>query len=181
MDWEDPGKTGDPGNAGPVAYIAPALVVRLREVVKPMTLPNQLVYRPEFFHLQDPGGGDPTMRSGQEGQAPTTDQGTGQPGQGTGGTGQACGIETMLPFILIFAVIYFLMIRPQKKQEKVRKAMLSEIRKGDKVVTNGGIHGTVSTISEDTITLRVDSIKMTLDRSAIGRLVNRDKEEKPPA
>jgi preprotein translocase subunit YajC len=144
-----------------------------------MTLPNQLVYRSEFFHLQDPGGGDPTMRSGQEGQTPTTDQGTGEPGQGTGGTGQACGIETMLPFILIFAVIYFLMIRPQKKQEKVRKAMLSEIHKGDKVVTNGGIHGTISNITEDTVTLRVDNIKMTLDRSAIGRVVNRDKGEKP--
>ena len=144
-----------------------------------MTLPNQLVYRPEFSHLQDPGAGDPRTGTGQEGQLQTADQGT-APGQGTGAPGQACGIETMLPFILIFAVIYFLMIRPQKKQEKVRQAMLAQINKGDKVVTNGGIHGTVSNITDDTITLRVDNIKMTLDRTAIGRVV-RDKGEKPSA
>ena len=120
------------------------------------------------------------MRTGQEGQGPTTDQGTGQTGQGTGAPPSApCGIESMLPFIMIFAVIYFLMIRPQRKQEKVRKAMLSEVQKGDKIVTNGGIHGTISNLGEDTVTVRVDNIKMTLDRSAIGRVVTRDKEDKP--
>ena len=84
----------------------------------------------------------------------------------------------MLPFILIFAVIYFLMIRPQQKQEKTRRAMLAVIQKGDKVVTNGGIHGTISNLTDETVTLRVDNIKMTLDRAAIGRVVNRDRGEK---
>ena len=123
------------------------------------------------------------MRTGQEGQAQTAGPGTDQPGQGTGGVGQLCAMESMWPMFLIIAVIYFLMIRPQKKQEKVRRGMLAGIEKGDKVVTNGGIHGTVSNINndEETITLRVDNIKMTLDRAAIGRVVTRDKGEKHPA
>lgn len=84
----------------------------------------------------------------------------------------------MLPMVLVFAVIYFLMIRPQQKQEKQRRAMLGAVQKGDKVVTTGGIHGTITNMGEDTVTLRVDNIKMTVDRSAIGRVINGDKGEK---
>ncbi len=154
------------------AYIAPPclrVVARLPEMVKPMTLPHQLVYRPEFSHFQDPGAGrDPGFRTPGEGQEIP------DPGGQAPAPDMPCGSNMLLPMVLVFAVIYFLMIRPQQKQEKARRAMLSEIRKGDKVVTNGGIHGTISNIGEDTVTLRVDNIKMTVDRSAIGRVIRGD-------
>ena len=142
-----------------------------------MTLPRDLIYRPEFSHLQDPTRGDPAIGAPPEGQEQGT-EGGGQPG--TPPATDACS-GMMLPMVAVFAVIYFLMIRPQRKQEKQRRAMLGAVQKGDKVVTSGGIHGTITNMGEDTITLRVDNIKMTVDRSAIGRVINGDKGKKPGA
>jgi preprotein translocase subunit YajC len=72
------------------------------------------------------------------------------------------------PLILMFAVFYVLLIRPQQKRSKSRTSMLSTVKKGDKVVTIGGLHGTVMEITSDTMILRVnDATKMTFDRSAI--------------
>ena len=67
--------------------------------------------------------------------------------QGAGGGGG--GIETMLPLVLIFAVFYFLLIRPQQKKAKAHRNMLSVINRGDKVITNGGIMGTVTKVVSD--------------------------------
>jgi preprotein translocase subunit YajC len=78
---------------------------------------------------------------------------------------------------LMFLVMYFLMIRPQQKQEKALKAMRGELKRGDKVVTASGMHGTVTEISDSTVTLRTDQdgrTKMTFDLSAIGRVVKGD-------
>jgi preprotein translocase subunit YajC len=91
--------------------------------------------------------------------------------------------QSTLPWILaMVAIMYFLLIRPQQKQEKQRKAMLAAIKEGDRVVTSGGVHGTVSSIGEDTVSLRVDpKTKITVDRSAIGRIVDGEKAKKEPA
>ena len=67
----------------------------------------------------------------------------GQTGGAAGG-----GFLGFLPFVLIMFVIYFLMIRPQMKQQKQKKQMLTNLKKGDKVVTSGGIHGTVAGFKE---------------------------------
>ena len=73
-----------------------------------------------------------------------------------------------LPLILIFVVFYFLLIRPQKKQEKERQKMLSALTKNQEVVTSGGIHGTVVNIKDKTVILRVDdNVKIEIDRSAV--------------
>ena len=61
-----------------------------------------------------------------------------------------------LPIILIFGIFYFLLIRPQQKQQKQHREMTSNLSKNDEVVTNGGIHGTVVNIDEQTVTPRVD-------------------------
>ncbi len=91
-------------------------------MVKPMTLPHQLVYRLEFSNFQDPGAKAPGFRTPQEGQEiPDPAGGQGPAGEST----SPCSSGMMLPMVLVFAVIYFLMIRPQQKQEKQRKAMLS--------------------------------------------------------
>ncbi|MCR8655739.1 preprotein translocase subunit YajC [Paenibacillus endoradicis] len=72
------------------------------------------------------------------------------------------------PFILMFVVFYFLLIRPQQKKQKTRNLMLNQVKKGDKIVTIGGLHGTIAEITDDVVVLRVnDTTKLTFDRSAI--------------
>ncbi len=59
----------------------------------------------------------------------------------------------IVPFVLIFAVMYFLMIRPQKKKDKLKQEMLSQLIVGDKILTIGGIHGKIVSIKDDTLIL----------------------------
>jgi len=83
-------------------------------------------------------------------------------------------LSMLLPFILMFVVMYFLILRPQKRKEKERKALLSRIKKNDRVVTAGGIHGLVTSVREHEIILRIDDskdIKIKVDRSAIVSVV----------
>lgn len=84
------------------------------------------------------------------------------------------GLFTMLlPFILMFAVFYFLLIRPQQKKQKTRNMMLGALKKGDKVVTIGGIHGTITEITDDIAVIRVnDATKITFERSAINSVTS---------
>ncbi|MDB5053429.1 MAG: preprotein translocase subunit YajC-like protein [Bacilli bacterium] len=80
---------------------------------------------------------------------------------------------TFAPIILMFLVLYFLLIRPQQKRQKTRNGMLNTLKKGDKVVTIGGMHGSILEIDDEnnTILLRVnDTTKLTFDRSAINAI-----------
>ncbi|WP_240414342.1 preprotein translocase subunit YajC [Paenibacillus periandrae] len=82
-------------------------------------------------------------------------------------------LVTYGPLVLMFVVLYFLLIRPQQKRQKTRGMMLSNLKKGDKVVTIGGLHGTILEISDDTIILRVNDVtKLTFERSAINAVSN---------
>ncbi|MNI86830.1 preprotein translocase subunit YajC [compost metagenome] len=79
----------------------------------------------------------------------------------------------------MFAVLYFLMIRPQQKRQKKTASMLSSVKKGDKVVTIGGLHGTVLETTDDTVVIRVnEATKMTFDRSAIRTIASSTAEGK---
>ena len=74
-----------------------------------------------------------------------------------------------LPLIVILAVFYFFMIRPQQKQRKERAEMLDSLNKGDKIVTIGGIYGTLIDVKEDTIKLKVaDKVELTMSRESVG-------------
>ncbi len=87
--------------------------------------------------------------------------GTGQDG-GDGGMG-------MITMVLIFAIIYFLMIRPQSKKAKNQKSMISALVKGDKVVSIGGIHGEITNVKDSTFVIKVQSgaeIEMSRDSIA---------------
>ena len=75
-----------------------------------------------------------------------------QGGSAKGGGGMA----SLIPLIIIFFIFYFLLIFPQRKKEKEHAKMLQSLQKGDKVVTTGGIHGTIVNIKEKTIVLKVD-------------------------
>lgn len=79
---------------------------------------------------------------------------------------------TFLPFILIFLIIYFLMIRPQSKKQKELQRMIASLKKGDKVVTVGGIYGTIAGVKEKegTFILKVDdNVKIEISKSAVAR------------
>jgi preprotein translocase subunit YajC len=90
-----------------------------------------------------------------------------------GGAGGSNAMFTQLLFFAaIFAIFYFLLIRPQQRQKKDREALLAAVKKGDRVVTTGGLHGTVTGLNDHTIVLRVaDQVKLEFDRTAIGRVL----------
>ena len=98
-----------------------------------------------------------------------------------GGEGGGGGLMTFLPFIAIIAIFYFLIIRPQSKKQKETQKMLSALKKGDKVVTVGGIHGTIQTVRENSVVVKVDdNTKIEFSRSAVSSIVSpaKEKEEK---
>lgn len=82
---------------------------------------------------------------------------------------QLGSIAPMIIFlILIFAAMYFLMIRPQRRRQKEQQELLEELRKGDRVVTNGGIYGQIESLSQDTVVLKIESgATMKLARGSI--------------
>src|SRR5262245_53960093 len=89
-----------------------------------------------------------------------------------GGAGGNAVLTQLVFFAAIFAIFYFLLIRPQQKQKRDREQMIAAIKKGDRVVTTSGMHGTVMTLNEQTVVLRVaDQVKLEFDRSAMGRVV----------
>ncbi|HEU5303139.1 MAG TPA: preprotein translocase subunit YajC [Gemmatimonadales bacterium] len=89
------------------------------------------------------------------------------PGGGTGAV-----LTQVVFFAAIFAIFYFLLIRPQQRQRREREQLLSSIKKGDRVVTTSGLHGTVTGLGEHTVTLRVaDQVKLEFDRASVGRVV----------
>jgi preprotein translocase subunit YajC len=76
--------------------------------------------------------------------------------EGEGG-GTTSTIYMIVFLVLIFAMFYFLMIRPQRKRQKEHQQMMEELRKGDKVITAGGIYGVIESVSEDSIVIKVES------------------------
>lgn len=94
-----------------------------------------------------------------------------------GGNGESQGpgamIQSFLPLILIFAIFYFLLIRPQSKKAKEHKQTLENLKKGDKVMTNGGIHGIIEDIDGDVLTLKIgikDDVRIKINRNFISSL-----------
>ena len=99
-------------------------------------------------------------------------------GSGEGGSSWM----TFLPLVLIIGIFYFLILRPQNKKQKETKRMLEALKKGDRVVTIGGIHGVIQTVKESSVIVRVDeNTKLEFSRSAISSVsasAKEDKEEK---
>ena len=94
-------------------------------------------------------------------------------------SGPLGGFMTFLPFIAIIAIFYFLIIRPQNKKQKETQKMLSALKKGDRVVTIGGIHGTITSVRDQSVVVKVDdTTKIEFSRSAISSIVTVAKEEK---
>ena len=84
-------------------------------------------------------------------------------------------LSMLLPFVLIFAVFYFIVIMPAKKQQKKKDAMIAGLKKGDRIVTGGGIHGTVATVEDQSLLLKVaENTKIRISKSAVAGLVGSD-------
>lgn len=91
--------------------------------------------------------------------------------------GESNPILAFLPLIMIFGVFYFLIIRPQQKKEKERQQMIKNLKKGDRIVTTGGIIGTVMHVKDDAVVLRVGDgeTKIEFLKSAVTNLVGQEK------
>lgn len=79
------------------------------------------------------------------------------------------GLLGLAPLLFIFAIFYFLLILPQQRKQKKWQTMLSELKTGDKVVTSGGLRGTIMSIKDDALTLRVppDNLKLEVSRASV--------------
>jgi preprotein translocase subunit YajC len=95
-------------------------------------------------------------------------------------TGQM--LSTIVTFGLVFVVFYFLIIRPQNKKQKEAKKMIEAVKKGDKIVTIGGVHGTVYAVKEGTVVVKVDEdCRIEFSKSAVASVAAVKSEEKPEA
>ena len=99
----------------------------------------------------------------------------------TAGAGGGDFLVSMLPLILIFVVFYFLLIRPQQQKMKAHRAMISAVKRGDKILTAGGIFGTVSKVeeAEDVVMVEIaKDVRVRVARSTISDLVNKPGQAK---
>jgi preprotein translocase subunit YajC len=90
------------------------------------------------------------------------------------------GLVTFLPFLLIIAVFYLMLVRPNQKKQKLWQEMLGNLKPGDRITTTGGMRGTVLNIKEDAVQLRVppDNIKIEVIKSAIASVTTNQEEAK---
>ena len=96
---------------------------------------------------------------------------------GAPGAGGGNPLKAFMPMIIIFGIFYFMMIRPQQRKEKARRALIDNVKTGDKVLFSGGILGTVTNTKESTVIMKIaDGIKIEVARGAIAKIL--DKGEK---
>ena len=94
-----------------------------------------------------------------------------------GAEGAGAGLMGFLPLIAIIAIFYFLILRPQSKKQKETQKMLQDLKKGDRVVTIGGIHGVIQSMRENTLILKVDeNVKLEFNRGAIASVTSQARE-----
>jgi preprotein translocase subunit YajC len=96
-------------------------------------------------------------------------------GFGTGGSGgEGGGFGAFVPLILMFAIFYFLLIRPQQKKAKAHKQLLSSIKKGDRVISSGGLHGVVTGLADDVVTMEIaPKVRVKVSRGSISGVASR--------
>lgn len=93
--------------------------------------------------------------------------------------GTAGIIGSLLPFVLIIAVFYFLILRPQQKRQKEKQKLLESLKKGDRVITSGGIHGTIEGLEDKTVLVKIsDNTKIKVERSAVTTILGLIPEDK---
>ena len=101
---------------------------------------------------------------------------------GTGGGGEgAAGFSGFIPLILMFVIFYFLLIRPQQKKTKEHRQMISNLKKGDRIITSGGIHGRITGMDEVTLTVEIaEKVRVKVARGNVAGLVQSGSQAPPP-
>ena len=94
-------------------------------------------------------------------------------GQGGGATGQgAGGFSSLIPIILMFVIFYFLLIRPQQKKSKEHREMINRLKKGDRIITSGGLHGRITAVDDTTMTVEIaDRVRVKIARGNVAQLL----------
>jgi preprotein translocase subunit YajC len=94
-------------------------------------------------------------------------------GQGGAAGGQgAGGFGSFVPLILMFVIFYFLLIRPQQKKAKDHREMISRLKKGDQIITSGGLHGRITGVSDSTATVEIaDKVRVKIARGNVAQVV----------
>ena len=88
------------------------------------------------------------------------------------GSGGASGLTSFIPLIFMFAIFYLLLIRPQQKKAKEHKVLLESLKKGDQVITAGGIHGKVTSVDENVVTLEIATgVNIKINKGFIATIV----------
>lgn len=83
-------------------------------------------------------------------------------------------VQLLMPFLVMILVFYFILWRPQQAQQKKRQEMLGSLKKGDKVLTVGGVYGEITALKDDHVTLKIaDKVEIKVSRSGIGSLANK--------
>jgi len=101
---------------------------------------------------------------------------------GTGGTGGegAGGFAGFIPLILMFVIFYFMLIRPQQKRTKEHRQMVSNLKKGDRIVTSGGIHGRITGMDDATLTVEIaDKVRVKVARGNVSALAQQAAPSQP--
>jgi preprotein translocase subunit YajC len=101
---------------------------------------------------------------------------------GTGGTGGegAGGFAGFIPLILMFVIFYFLLIRPQQKRSKEHRQMISNLKKGDRIITSGGLHGRITGMDESTLTVEIaDKVRVKVARGNVANLAQPAAQSQP--
>lgn len=101
--------------------------------------------------------------------------------QAAGGSGTAGGgaFSSIIMMVVIFAIFYLILIRPQQKKMKEHKKMIEELKKGDRVVTAGGIYGVVENTTANTLTVKIaEGVKVKVTRSSIGTVLTEEEAGK---
>ena len=100
---------------------------------------------------------------------------------GTGGAEGGGGFQPLILMGAMFAIFYFLLIRPQQKKNKEHRQMLSNLRKGDRIVTSGGIHGRITGMDENTLTVEIaEKVRVKVSRGNVAGLLTPASQAQPP-
>ena len=104
----------------------------------------------------------------------------GLPGVGSGGSG-AGGYAGLIPLVLMFVIFYFLLIRPQQTKAKKHRELLSNLKRGDSVITSGGIYGRIAEINENIVVLEVaDKVRIKVGRGFVSGQAGTGQEAPQP-
>ncbi len=100
---------------------------------------------------------------------------------GQGGGAGGGGFSAFVPLILMFAIFYFLLIRPQQKKTKQHREMLNSLKKGDKIITGGGIHGRITGLTDTTLTVEIaDKVRVKVNRGNVMALTQPAQQTEVP-